>query len=257
MGKINYKISYAYNNKLYTLNHTYLYLDDDYISIYKMDYLDNIFKEDIPQFLIRDAFSEYNMLKYFGSNANLSCKAVRILYEHLINYFIPLMIKKFLEIKQLNISTINENDPTLCILAECCSLIRSLIKKYVRNRTRIDLNICSKKYLEKINIKDYGCDATDEFCPSFNLLRTKRHKSCKQIMQSSTSPNEKFTQLSKLLISRIMNKGTHSIPLPNKPVTIASFRNKTLKSKKSNNKKTRKVSRKTVPLNTKNFFQIL
>jgi hypothetical protein len=112
--------------------------------------------------------------------------------------------------------------------------------------------------LLNVFIYKYNCNKTDEFCPSFNLLRTKRRKTCKQIIKSSKSPSKLITKLSKLTIGKIINKGTSHIPLPNKPICIKYNKNKTQKSRKFSNKQTRRIRRnKSIINNNTNFFQIL
>lgn len=183
-------------------NIKYLELNSQYESIYKMYYITpELCRNSIALIsTLNIYFSEYSMVKYFGNKQDLSCKEVRELYQNLISYFITLFILKISEITKIDITTLDDNDEYICLLAQCTNIIRAGIKKYSRLRTStsyVTSKICSKSKLNIDDANTYNCKlpiGPYDQCPSFNYLHAKKGKTCKHILKSSETPN-KFVSL--------------------------------------------------------------
>ena len=204
----------------YYLDANLLYLDNEYMDIYTMSYLDTS-KLDIPKLIskiksrpfnidinilppiIKDKFHPFNMNKYFGSRSDLSCTQTRRVYKEMVKYFINLFKIKMFTITGIDVENIvDKNHYYICILAKCLNIIRGSIKKYARNRTSFNQpRRCSKKHLDFIDSKSYDCPFPiddDTICPSFEYLREKDEKSCKDIIYSSKKTNKRITFGSKV-----------------------------------------------------------
>jgi len=185
----------------YELDATLLYLDTEYIDIYMMTYITKkMLDTDILPLAIKEKFSPYNMSIYFGSRADLSCSNGRILYKNMVDYYINLFEMKMYDINNINTKTLDINNEYLCTIAECANIIRSSIKKYIRNRTALNQTKCSKELLEKRNKEKYTCPYPindDTLCPSFNYVKNK-YKSCKEILYKAKHPSKKMSILANL-----------------------------------------------------------
>ena len=137
------------NGVIIKLDSKLLYLDTDYDYIYDMNFItDKLLNDDSIILEIKTVFLPFNMITYFGSSSNLNCNQTRQLYNSMVHYYINLFLYKMESITQININEItNINNHYLCIVSECTSIIRSSIKKYVRNRTSKNEINCSKNKL--------------------------------------------------------------------------------------------------------------
>lgn len=261
--------------KYFYLKTEKLELKDKYNDIYHMKYVDNITTL-IPQNtnnineysnikviytynelinIIKIKFSTENMLKYFGNKNNLNCKETRHVYKNLIDYFLNLFLYKMNKITNININNKDDNNPYICLIAECLNIIRASIKKYIRLRTSdTQVYYCKKEHLEKRDKKEYGCSIPVkefEYCPSFKYLREEKKKTCKNILYKSLSTNDMYTLLSDIFILPVRKvktikiqkegsrytkqKGTRKI-YRGMPIVLKKYKKKTLKKSKSKSK---------------------
>jgi hypothetical protein len=158
-----------------------LRLDDQYIDDYNMTYITpNMLNSTLPAY-IREKFSLQTMCVQYGDSANLTCSDVRELYTQMVDHFIGIFKQR---IGIANVNGYPDNDPIVCMLAECLSIIRAGIKKYTRIRTIPNQLLCLTSELEKRNHGRYGCSnplPEHELCPTFQRLR--QEKSCKHIFK--------------------------------------------------------------------------
>lgn len=202
---------------------------------------------------IKIYFSTKNMLIYFGNKNNLKGIQTRDIYKKLIEYFISLFIYKMRKIKNIDLMNIKNDDnnhPYICLIAQSLSIIRASIKKYVRLRTSDSQPYyCKKKYLEERNRSVYGCSVPVnefEYCPSFEYLRNKKKKTCKEIIKKAMETNDIFTGMSSICIFPVKHiksihvssddpkytkiKGTRHI-YKGIPSKLKKYKHKTVKSK--------------------------
>jgi hypothetical protein len=159
--------------------------------------------------LIKYHFLSMNMVKYFGNMRDLNCKQTRDLYKFLIVYFTNLFLGRMKIMTNIDVMKIDdENDPYVCFIAECMNIIRASVKKYVRLRTSASQpKKCQREELENRNRKKYECAVPMreyEYCPSFHYLKQKG-KTCKNILESSMTTNEKYNIFAELFKSSITN----------------------------------------------------
>lgn len=263
------------NDKYFFLESKNLELKDKYNDIYYMNYIDNINKlliknNNINEYsnnkisytyndlinIIKLKFSTENMLKYFGNKNDLDGKETRDIYKNLIDYFINLFLYKIEIITNIKVDNIDDNDnPYICLVAECLNIIRASIKKYVRLRTSdTQIYFCKKNYLEKRNRDDYKCSVPVkefEYCPSFKYLREEKKKTCREIIKSALSPNNLYNFFSPLCLLPVRKvktikiqkegsrytkqKGTRKI-YRGMPIVLKKYKKKTLKKSKSKSK---------------------
>ena len=136
------------------------------------------------------------MLNYFGRKQDLTCIQVRILYEYLVSFYIKLFIDKMYNLTRIDIKKLSDNDDYICLLAQCTNIIRSGIRKYARLRTSITQLSCTKVELNNRNRKEYECQlpiGPYEQCPTFSYLHNVKHKTCKQILKSSSKTNPLYS----------------------------------------------------------------
>ena len=180
-------------------------LQPEYNHIYRMAYVTkDRLETGMSIYDIQQHFDEFHMPVYFGDRANLSCMQVRDGYLNLISYFRAVFMDKVEHLLGVKIDTMPEEDSRLCILAECLSIIRASIKKYMRYRTSANQLLCRKSKLNIRNADEYGCPrevGLHEYCPSFEHLRKVRRKTCKsrqhtlenRVYVGNTETSYKFT----------------------------------------------------------------
>ena len=239
MTRITKNIILNVNDKKFSLDSNLLYLDNEYNDIYSMNYIiPDLLEDDSILLEIKEKFNQFNMAKYFGSNYNLNCNKARLLYNNMVTYFISLFLDKVYRITRININSItNNNDNYICKIAECSSIIRASIKKYIRNRTDKRETQCSKDYLEKRNKTKYKCKypmPNNEYCPSFSILKNKNGKTCKNILYHTNKTNPLFTIGSKIFRRKYNNnKSRNHIVTPNSYTVLNIKRKRKNKTRKS------------------------
>jgi hypothetical protein len=218
MPRLTKDLNFEYKDKSYTLYSRYLYLHTDYADIYDMKYITPLLVKDKILLIhtINTHFATSNMIKYYGSMMNLNCNETRLMYKNMNNYFLNLFLKCATENLNIDINQVDDNNDNICLIAECLNIIRSGIKKYSRLRTATNQILCTKESLNDRNSKTYDCElpiGNYEQCPTFEYLRVKRGKSCKNIVTSSKKTNPIFSFLAKRLKYRGRNNKTrnHSV----------------------------------------------
>lgn len=191
--KVN-NITVIVNNIYYILKGAYLKLDPMYVNIYNLSYITPTVSKNgsVLILLINEHFSEYSMIKYFGNKKDLTCSHVRITYKNMVSFFINLFLAKMYEITINDTNLLSDNDDYICLLAQCVNIIRAGIKKYMRLRTAVTQSFCSKERLNKRNHDKYKCQlpiGPYEHCPTFSYLHNVKHKTCRNIIKSSTKTN--------------------------------------------------------------------
>lgn len=229
---------YASKRGLFALDTTLFQLNPEYNDIYQMRYITPELVESLDFITtIQVHFDELHMAAYFGDRANLSCKEVRKGYLNLLEYFRPLFTDTIERVMNIDISGLPNNAPTLCLIAECLSIIRASIKKYMRHRTSINQRWCTKSGLNTRNAEKYGCPATTgmyEYCPSFGYLHKIKGKSCKDILISSGRTDEEMTFYSwfaDYFSSTPVDGPMHSLPSLPSPVKLRPLKQKNTRRK--------------------------
>ncbi len=147
----------------------------------------------------------------------------------MILFFVNTFLAKMYENTNINTNLLSDSDDYICLLAQCVNIIRAGIKKYMRLRTAVTQTICSKERLNKRNRKTYGCKlpiGPYEQCPTFSYLHNVNHKTCRNIIQSSTKTNL-FTNIGAKFLKgfRVKSKNIRNITLKKSVIKTRRQRN--------------------------------
>jgi hypothetical protein len=261
--RLGENILYTKGEETYFLDHTLFNLDSVYDDVYKMNYITKEHVDtDSVLHTIRFHFSEHNMMRYFGDRANLSCEQTRDGYISMIQYFRNVGLDKLANALGVDIESLSNNDPAMCLIAECMHSIRASIKKYMRYRTSANQpRKCSKETWNARNARTYKCPrrlGVGEYCPTFAYLR--KRKTCKAIaLDSSGKTNRLVTFLSQFAtvspvdgpIRSLPPENTRVVGLRGTPVPVERRLKKSRKSRAPKVNKSKKAPKQIQPLQSR------